>query len=231
DRTEFEGRRAALDEAKEAELLAGVTIGLHRGAGAYICGEETRLLESLEGKRGQPRAKPPYPAVTGLYGAPTLINNVETVATVPKILELGGAEYAKIGTPDSTGTRVFSLSGNVVRGGNYELPNGTTLRELIYDVGGGVPDGRELKAIIPGGSSVQILTADQIDTPLAYDAMREAGSSVGSGGVASYLHKFRDEFRCHVGEGRCPYEGESSLEAVFAPVDQHRHYPTVEIPT
>src|ERR671936_58412 len=147
--TEFEVLRAALDEAREAELLGDMTVVLHRGAGAYICGEETGLLESLEGKRGQPRAKPPYPAITGLYGAPTLINNVETMATVPKILELGGEEYARLGTADSTGTRVFSLSGNVVRGGNYELPNGTTLRELIYDIGGGGAGGGKRKGIIP----------------------------------------------------------------------------------
>src|SRR5207244_6903924 len=112
-----------------------------------------------------------------------LRNHVEAMPRVPRMMGLGGGECARLGTADSTGTRVFSLSGNVARGGNYELPNGTTLRELIYDIGGGVPDGRELKAIIPGGSSVQILTADQIDTPLAYDAMREVGSSVGSGGV------------------------------------------------
>src|SRR5207302_4463544 len=157
--TEYDVLAAALEEARGAGLLGDVAVVIHRGAGAYICGEETALLESLDGKRGQPRSKPPFPAIQGLYASPTLINNVETIANVPKILELGGAEYAKIGTPDSTGTRVFCLSGNVVRGGNYELPNGTTLRELIYDVGGGVPDGRELKAIIPGGSSVQILTA------------------------------------------------------------------------
>ena len=156
---EFEVLRAALDQVRDAGLLGGVTVVLHRGAGAYICGEETALLESLEGKRGQPRSKPPFPAVQGLYASPSLINNVETIATVPKILELGGAEYAKLGVPNSTGTRVFSLSGNVVRGGNYELPLGTSLRELIYDIGGGIPDGRELKAIIPGGSSVPVLTA------------------------------------------------------------------------
>src|SRR5256714_14365289 len=149
--TEFEVLRGALDEAREAELLGGVTVVLHRGAGAYICGEETGLLESLEGKRGQPRAKPPYPAITGLYGAPTLINNVETMATVPKIMELGGEEYAKLGTSDSTGTRVFSLSGNVVRGGNYELPNGTSLRELIYDIGGGGPRRAGAKGVNPCG--------------------------------------------------------------------------------
>jgi NADH-quinone oxidoreductase subunit F len=181
---EFEILRAALDEVREADLLAGVTVVLHRGAGAYICGEETALLESLEGERGQPRTKPPFPAVAGVYAAPTLINNVETIATVPVLLELGGAEYAKIGVPpDSSGTRLFSLSGNVVRGGNYELPMGTTLRELIYDLGGGIPDGRELKAIIPGGSSVQVLTADQVDTPLDAGSMAEAGSAIGSAAV------------------------------------------------
>ena len=136
-----------------------LTVVVHRGAGAYICGEETALLESLEGKRGQPRSKPPFPAISGVYASPTLINNVETLATVPKIIEMGGAEYAKLGVENSTGTRVFSLSGNVVNGGNYEVELGTSLRELIYDIGGGIPDGHELKAIIPGGSSVPVLTA------------------------------------------------------------------------
>ena len=127
-----------------------MTIVLHRGAGAYICGEETALLESLEGKRGQPRSKPPFPAVAGLYAAPTVVNNVETITTVPPIIAMGGAEYAKLGVPNSRGTRVVSLSGNVVNGGNYEITTGTTLRELIYDIGGGIPDGRELKAVVPG---------------------------------------------------------------------------------
>ncbi len=175
---EFEVLRAAMDEVREAGLLDGVTIVLHRGAGAYICGEETALLESLEGKRGQPRTKPPFPAVAGLYASPSLINNVETIATVPKIVELGGAEYAKIGLPpDSSGTRVFSLSGNVVNGGNYELPMGVTLRELIFDenLGGGIPNGRQLKAVIPGGSSVPVLSAEQLDTPLDATSMAEAG--------------------------------------------------------
>src|SRR5207245_3659307 len=180
---EFEIVRDALAEAREAGLLGGVTIVLHRGAGAYICGEETALLESLEGKRGQPRSKPPFPAISGLYASPTLINNVETIATVPKVLELGGDEYAKIGVENSTGTRVLSLSGNVVKGGNYELPNGTSLRELIYDVGGGIPGGRELKAIIPGGSSVPVLSADQVDTPLDFDSLAAAGTLFGSGAV------------------------------------------------
>ena len=183
---EFEVLRDALEEVHAAKLLGGVTIVLHRGAGAYICGEETALLESLEGKRGQPRTKPPFPAVAGLYASPSLINNVETIATVPKIVELGGKEYAKTGVPpDSSGTRVFSLSGNVVNGGNYELAMGVTLRELIYEpeLGGGIPNGRQLKAVIPGGSSVPVLTADQLDTPLEANAMAEAGSMLGSGAI------------------------------------------------
>jgi NADH-quinone oxidoreductase subunit F len=171
---------------RKADLLGGVTVVLHRGAGAYICGEETALLESLEGKRGQPRTKPPFPAVAGLYASPSLINNVETIATVPKIVELGAQEYAKIGVPpDSSGTRVFSLSGNVVNGGNFELPMGVTLRELIYDpaLGGGIPNGRQLKAVIPGGSSVPVLSADQLDVPLDATSMAEAGSMLGSGAI------------------------------------------------
>jgi NADH-quinone oxidoreductase subunit F len=180
---EFEILRAALDEVRAHDLLGGVTVVLHRGAGAYICGEETALLESLEGKRGQPRSKPPFPAISGLYASPTEVNNVETVATVPPIIAMGGAEYAKLGVGNSAGTRVFSLSGNVVRGGNYELPMGTSLRELIYDIGGGIPDDRELKAVIPGGSSVPVLTADQIDATLDFDSMAEHGTMLGSGAV------------------------------------------------
>ena len=189
--TEFEVMRAALEEAREAgyigpDVLAsgwGLTVVVHRGAGAYICGEETALLDSLEGRRGQPRTKPPFPAISGLYASPTLINNVETLATVPKILEMGGAAYARLGVENSTGTRVFSLSGNVVRGGNYELELGTSLRELIYDFGGGIPNGRELKAVIPGGSSVPVLTAAEVDTALDFDAMAQAGTMLGSGAV------------------------------------------------
>jgi NADH-quinone oxidoreductase subunit F len=307
--TEFEIIRDALDEARGADLLGGVTIVLHRGAGAYICGEETALLESLEGKRGQPRAKPPFPAVQGLYASPTLINNVETIASVPQIVEMGGAEYAKLGVENSAGTRVFSLSGNVVNGGNYELELGTTLRELIYDLGGGIADGRTLKAIIPGGSSVPVMTADEVDTPLDFDSVAKAGSMLGSGAViaiddrccmvqlglrvaqfymhescgkctpcregtrwmvqilraleagessqeeldllldvcdrilgkclcplgdaaampvASYIDRFRAEFQQHIDEGRCPYGGESSLDHLFAPVDQHAHTPVPE---
>ena len=160
-----------------------MSVVLHRGAGAYICGEETGLLESLEGKRGQPRTKPPFPAIAGLYAAPTLINNVETLATVPRIIEMGGDRYAMLGVENSTGTRVFSLSGNVKRPGNYELELGTSLRELVFDIGGGISGGRKLKAIIPGGSSVPVLAADEIDTSLDFDSMAKAGSMLGSGAV------------------------------------------------
>jgi len=180
---EFEVLHDALEAMRKRNLLEGVTVVLHRGAGAYICGEETALLESLEGRRGQPRTKPPFPAIAGLYAAPTAVNNVESITTVTSVLELGAAEYAKLGVESSTGTRVFSLSGDVVNPGNYELPHGITLRELIYDVGGGVPGGRELKAIIPGGSSTAILTASEIDTPLDFDSLVKAGSSIGSAGV------------------------------------------------
>ncbi|MDW8337913.1 MAG: NADH-quinone oxidoreductase subunit NuoF [Thermoleophilia bacterium] len=180
---EFEVLRSALEQMRARDLLGEVTVVLHRGAGAYICGEETALLESLEGKRGQPRTKPPFPAVAGLYAAPTAVNNVESIATVTVVLEVGPEEYAQIGVPGSTGTRVFSLSGNVVNPGNYELPHGITLRELIYDIGGGIPNGRALKAIIPGGSSTPILTADDIDTKLDFESLAAAGSSIGSAGV------------------------------------------------
>jgi NADH-quinone oxidoreductase subunit F len=189
--TEFEVLQAALEEATSRGLVGGnilgsgysVSVVLHRGAGAYICGEETGLLESLEGRRGQPRTKPPFPAIAGLYASPTLINNVETIATVPKILAMGGERYAELGVENSAGTRLFSLSGNVARPGNYELELGTTLRELVYEIGGGVPDGRTLKAVIPGGSSVPVLGAAELDTPLDFDSMARAGSMLGSGAV------------------------------------------------
>ena len=179
----FEVLRDALEEVRGAGLLAGTTVVVHRGAGAYICGEESALLESLEGKRGQPRSRPPFPAVAGLYASPTLINNVQTIATVPAIIERGAAWYTSIGTERSPGTVVFSLSGNIVNPGNYELPLGTPLREVIYDIGGGIPDGRELKAVIPGGSSVPALTPDQLDTPLDYESPAEAGSALGAAAI------------------------------------------------
>jgi NADH-quinone oxidoreductase subunit F len=175
---------AALKElGRRKELLGGVTIVLHRGAGAYICGEETALLESLEGKRGQPRTKPPYPAIQGLYASPTVVNNVETMATVPPVIEMGGAEYAKLGVPDSRGTRVVSISGHVERPGNYEIENGTSVRELIYGLGGGVPGGRELKAVIPGGSSTVILRYDEIDVGYDFNSLLALKTAMGSAGV------------------------------------------------
>jgi NADH-quinone oxidoreductase subunit F len=178
--TEYEILAAAVEEARASGIFGDVDIVVHRGAGAYICGEETALLDSLEGRRGQPRPRPPFPPVQGLYGAPTQINNVCTIASVPSIIEMGAAEWAKIGPETSPGTAIFSISGNIERPGNYELVLGTTMRELIYDVAGGIPDGRELKGIIPGGSSVPILTPDQIDTPLDYDSIGAAGSFFGS---------------------------------------------------
>jgi NADH-quinone oxidoreductase subunit F len=175
---------AALEELKgRSDILGAVSILVHRGAGAYICGEETALLESLEGKRGQPRTKPPFPAVSGLYASPTVVNNVETMATVAPIIEMGGAEYAKLGVPNSTGTRVVSVSGNVVNGGNYEIDNGLSLREIIFGLGGGIPDGRKLKAVIPGGSSTVVLTGDEIDVGYDCDSLNKVGTAMGSAGV------------------------------------------------
>jgi NADH-quinone oxidoreductase subunit F len=181
---EFEVLVDALEQLRARDLLGDVTVVLHRGAGAYICGEETALLESLEGRRGQPRTKPPFPAIAGLYASPTAVNNVESIATVPPILSLGGDEYAELGVENSTGTRVFSLSGNVVKGGNYELPHGYPLRDLIYDVGGGIPDGRALKAVIPGGSSTAILTSVEAErASLDYDSLAALGTAIGSAAV------------------------------------------------
>ena len=181
---EFEVIVAALEQMRAKQLLGEVTIVLHRGAGAYICGEETALLESLEGRRGQPRTKPPFPAIAGLYASPTAVNNVESITSVTSVMEIGGAEYAKLGVESSTGTRVFSLSGNVVNGGNYELPHGFPLRDLIHDLGGGIADGRTLKAVIPGGSSTVILTAAEAErVTLDFDSLAGAGTAIGSAGV------------------------------------------------
>jgi NADH-quinone oxidoreductase subunit F len=158
---------------------------VHRGAGAYICGEESALMESLEGRRGYPRLKPPFPAAVGLYGGPTVINNCETLSTVPSILRNGPDWYGTFGTEKSKGTRVFCLSGQVKKPGNYELPLGTPFRTLIYDeqYGGGILGDKALKAIIPGGSSSPILGADKLDVTMDYEAIAAAGSMGGSGGV------------------------------------------------
>jgi NADH-quinone oxidoreductase subunit F len=307
--TEYEILQAAVGEAREAGTFGDVRITVHRGAGAYICGEETALLESLEGKRGQPRPRPPFPPIQGLYMAPTQINNVCTIATVPTTLEMGAEEFAKTGVPSSPGTAIFSVSGNVARPGNYELELGTPMRELIYEHAGGIAGGRELKAVIPGGSSVPALTPDQIDVPLDYDSLGAIGTFFGAASlivvddrccmvqlairstkfymhescgkctpcrvgtrwmvqilesietgtathadldlldsvgdnilgkvlcalgefavypVASYLGKWRDEFVAHVEQGGCPFAGESSLEGILAPSDQHAHTPAGE---
>jgi NADH-quinone oxidoreductase subunit F len=182
---------AALLEAEAAGYLGenilgsgfGVSLVLHRGAGAYICGEETGLLDSLEGKRGNPRLKPPFPANQGLYQGPTLINNVETLATIPHIIRMGGAEYAKIGTDSSAGTKLVSVSGNVQRPGNYEVELGTPSREIIYDLAGGPPDGRRVKFWFPGGSSSPVLLEEDLDLPYDFNTLAEAGSMLGSGAI------------------------------------------------
>jgi NADH-quinone oxidoreductase subunit F len=175
---------AALEELKSRDdILGGATIVVHRGAGAYICGEETALLESLEGKRGQPRTKPPFPAIEGLYRSPTVVNNVETMATIPPIIDIGAAEYAKLGVADSRGTRVVSISGHVERPGNYEIENGMSMRSLIYELGGGIPGGRQLKAVIPGGSSTVILRHDEIDVGYDFDSLLKLNTAMGSAGV------------------------------------------------
>jgi NADH-quinone oxidoreductase subunit F len=155
----------------------------HTGAGAYEVGEESALMESLEGKRGIPRIRPPFPAVVGLYGGPTVINNAETLATVPHIFRIGGAEYAKIGTERNGGTRLFALSGHVAKPGVYELPMGYNLKKMIYEVGGGIPNGRSLKAVVPGGSSCPALLPSEIDIGMDFDQVAKAGSMLGSGGV------------------------------------------------
>lgn len=153
------------------------------GAGAYEVGEESALMESLEGKRGVPRIKPPFPAVVGLYGGPTVINNAETIASVPHILLMGGEPYAKIGTERNGGTRLFGISGMVERPGVYELPMGYNLKKAIYEVAGGVKGGRALKAVVPGGSSCPVLLPDEIDVGLDFDQMGKAGTMLGSGGI------------------------------------------------
>jgi NADH-quinone oxidoreductase subunit F len=194
-RGEYEYQAQILEQAIEEAIGAryagehilgserSISLVLHRGAGAYICGEETALLDSLEGKRGNPRLKPPFPANQGLYQGPTLINNVETLATVPHIIRMGGAEYAKIGTETSTGTKLVSVSGDVQRPGNYEIELGIPSREIIFGLAGGPPDGRSVKLWFPGGSSAPVLTEDDLDIPYDFDSLAKAGSMLGSGAI------------------------------------------------
>jgi NADH-quinone oxidoreductase subunit F len=182
---------AALQEAREAGYVGENILGsehslslvVHRGAGAYICGEETGLLDSLEGKRGNPRLKPPFPANQGLYQGPTLINNVETLSTVPAIIKMGGEEYAKLGVETSTGTKLVSVSGHVKRPGNYEIELGIPSREIIYDLAGGPPAGRSVKCWFPGGSSSPVLKAEDLDIPYDFNSLAQAGSMLGSGAI------------------------------------------------
>ncbi|HJZ61207.1 MAG TPA: NADH-quinone oxidoreductase subunit NuoF, partial [Miltoncostaeaceae bacterium] len=194
-RGEYEHQARVLDRAIAQALASGylgkgilrsafdLDIVVYRGAGAYICGEETGLLESLEGKRGQPRLKPPFPAIAGLYGSPTLVNNVETLASLAPIVDRGADWYASLGTEKSTGTKLVSVSGHVLKPGNYEIVMGdTTLRELIFDIAGGLRPGRALKAVWPGGSSVPVVGEEALDTPLDYESMAAAGTSLGCAG-------------------------------------------------
>jgi NADH-quinone oxidoreductase subunit F len=182
---------AAIEEAYEGGYLGENILGsrrdlelvLHRGAGAYICGEETALLDALEGKRGNPRLKPPFPAVQGLYGGPTLVNNVETLSNVPRIVAHGAAWFRGFGTDQSPGTKVVSVSGCVRRPGNYEVELGIPTREIIFELAGGPLEGHEVKAFYPGGSSSPVLTADDLDLPYSFEAMAEAGSMLGSGSI------------------------------------------------
>ncbi|MDQ3102987.1 MAG: NADH-quinone oxidoreductase subunit NuoF [Actinomycetota bacterium] len=160
-----------------------VSVVVHRGAGAYICGEETALLDALEGKRGNPRLKPPFPAIQGLYGGPTLINNVETLSNVPNIVNNGPDWFKGFGTEQSTGTKVVSVSGCVRRPGNYEVELGIPSREIIYGLAGGPLEGRELKAWFPGGSSSPVLGPEELDLPYSFEALAEAGSMLGSGSI------------------------------------------------
>ena len=183
--------RVAIDQAREYGLLGKNIFGtdfsfdieIRLGAGAFVCGEETALLESIEGRRGQPRVKPPYPANSGLWGKPTLINNVETYANITRIILNGAKWYASIGTEKSKGTKVFALGGNVNNIGLVEVPMGTTLREIVFDIGGGIPNGREFKAAQTGGPSGGCIPKEHLDTPIDYESLSNIGSMMGSGGL------------------------------------------------
>lgn len=188
----FRRLQEAISEAYQAGYLGQKVAGhdyhlditIHRGAGAYICGEETALLNSIEGLKGQPRIKPPFPAVVGLFGCPTVINNVETISALPFIINNGAGAYKQWGTEKSPGTKLFSVSGHVNKPGNYEVPLGYPLKQLIFDDCGGIKNGKKLKAVIPGGSSVPVLTAQDVETVnLDYESLQQHGSMLGSGGV------------------------------------------------
>ena len=211
--------KIAIKQSREYGLLGSnifdtgfkFDIDIRLGAGAFVCGEETALLESIEGKRGQPRQKPPFPANEGLFGKPTLINNVETYANITKIILNGADWYASIGTETSKGTKVFALGGNVNNVGLVEVPMGTTLREIVYDIGGGIPNGREFKAAQTGGPSGGCIPKEHLDTPIDYESLAEIGSMMGSGGLIVMddtkcmvnLAKFYLEFTVKESCGKC----------------------------
>lgn len=210
----------AIKQANEMGLLGKNIFGkgldfnleLRLGAGAFVCGEETALMNSIEGKRGEPRPRPPFPAVKGLFGKPTLLNNVETYANVPKIILNGGKWYSKIGTETSKGTKVFALGGNINNVGLVEVPMGTTLREIVYDIGGGIPGGKKFKAAQTGGPSGGCIPAEYLDTPIDYESLSKIGSMMGSGGLIVMddskcmvnLAKFFLEFTVDESCGKCP---------------------------
>ena len=211
--------QTAIKELREVGLLGknilntGFDFDVHirLGAGAFVCGEETALLNSIEGKRGMPRPRPPFPAVKGLWGKPTIINNVETLANIPYILRVGGEEFRKIGTEKSSGTKVFALGGKVKNVGLVEVPMGTTLRELVYDIGGGIPNNKRFQAIQTGGPSGGCLTLNELDTPIDFDNLIAKGSMMGSGGAIVMdedncmvdVAKFYLEFICDESCGKC----------------------------
>ena len=211
--------RIAIKQAKEMGLLGENILGtdfsfdchIRLGAGAFVCGEETALLNSIEGKRGMPRPRPPFPAVAGLWGKPTIVNNVETLACVPYIMRNGAEKFASVGTEKSKGTKVFALGGKVNNVGLVEVPMGTTLRELIYDIGGGIPGGKKFKAIQTGGPSGGCLTTDFLDEPIDFDNLVQKGSMMGSGGAIVMdedncmvdVAKFYMEFICDESCGKC----------------------------
>jgi NADH-quinone oxidoreductase subunit F len=229
---------SALEEARAAGIIGPRLLGkqefdlevhVHRGAGAYICGEESALLESLEGKKGYPRLKPPFPAVVGLWGKPTIINNVETLANLPWIVTHGGEAFAALGTGKSGGLRLFCVSGHVKRPGVYEKPVHQNLKQLIYEDCGGIVGDRKVKAVIPGGSSAPVLAASEIDVSLEFDALKAAGTMAGSGGVIVFdesacmvralqrIAKFYAEESC----GQCTpcREGTSWMEGVLEKIE------------
>jgi NADH-quinone oxidoreductase subunit F len=230
----------AIKEAYEKRYLGKNILGswfnldvvLFRGAGAYICGEETGLLESIEGKNGEPRPKPPFPAQVGLFGCPTIVNNVETLACVPHIINRGADWFSGIGTPRNTGTKIYGLSGSIKSPGLYELPLGIPLRELIFEYGGGTRNGKQVKAASPGGSSASVLTADEMDIPMDFDSLAKVGSMLGTAGVTvidesncmvrvaqNLAHFYRDE-SC----GQCVQcrEGTWWLEKMLSKIEEGR---------